>query len=65
MSDSGRTTKGATKDLGIEDGQVDLWEMLKARFAYLSNPRKTEQLVSTLRKRIAAAQKKPKRNKKK
>ncbi|MFT6293198.1 MAG: hypothetical protein ACJAR2_003820 [Ilumatobacter sp.] len=39
--------------------------MLKARFAYLSNPRKTEQLLSTMRKRNAAAQKKRTRNKKK
>jgi hypothetical protein len=65
MSDAGRATKDAIKGLDLDDGQVDFWEVLKARAAYMENPRKGDKLAATLRKRHTAAQKKRKRKSKK
>ena len=76
MSDSGRAAKASIKQLDLEtdterrdfedkvagvDSQIDFWEVLKARAAYMKNPAKGDKLIKTLQKRHKAHVKKRRR----
>jgi len=58
---AGRELKKAIKGIEADDGQVDYWEILKARATVLKDPGAAEKMVERLKKRHAAAQKKRRR----
>lgn len=54
----GRQLKAAIRGIEQDEGQVDFWEIMKARAMVLRDPGKAQKMVARLKKRHAAAQKK-------